>query len=106
MIATRVSVTEAHIANGKPCKGAECPIALALLDALAAQGVKVATVQVDDTSVEVEQDDAAGYRKFRADLNAHAASFVEAFDDDEGSDDRDEIVAPFELWLTWREVIV
>ncbi|HEY1705924.1 MAG TPA: hypothetical protein VGG75_40085 [Trebonia sp.] len=101
-------MTDRHIADGRACMGSECPIALAVLDALAAQGVKVAIVQVGAGDVDVtlnDSDDDDSRRRFRADLDGHASSFIEAFDDADGSDERDEnIVAPFELELAWLEL--
>ncbi|HEX4790180.1 MAG TPA: hypothetical protein VH372_17065 [Actinospica sp.] len=105
MSPTTVRVTGKHIAEGRACSGSECPIALAVLEALAAQGVK-AGVMVDSYDVTVTQNDAAGYRRFRAGLDSHASSFVDAFDEPEDSDLRDaDIIAPFELELTWRELV-
>jgi NADPH-dependent 2,4-dienoyl-CoA reductase/sulfur reductase-like enzyme len=96
---TRVSVTEKHIADGKRCNGAECPIALALLEALAAQGAADVTVLVEVDVVLVALLDADGPRQFRAEMPPQATAFVEHLDDAEH-------VEPFEFVLTWREVIV
>lgn len=105
MNVTKVSVTEKHIAEGRACSGSECPIALAVLEALAAEGVKVARVMVDSYDVAVEQSDAAGQRKFRADLPGHATAFVGAFDEPVDSDLRSaEDIAPFEMELAWQEL--
>lgn len=108
MNVTTVRVTEKHIADGTACNGSHCPIALAVLDALGAQGAAVAIVQVDnyDVDVTVTCQDGDGVRKFRADLDSHASSFVEAFDDAEDSDGRDaSLIAPFETELAWRELV-
>lgn len=103
---TTVRVTDRHIAEGRACSGSECPIALAVLDALAAESVKVAWVLVDTYDVRVEQSDAAGRRLFAADLDGRASSFVGAFDEPVDSDLRDaDAIAPFEFELSWRELV-
>lgn len=105
MNVTTVRVTDKHIAEGRACSGSECPLALAVLDALAADGVKVAWVLVDSYDVRVEQSDAAGYRRFRADLDGRASAFVVAFDEPVDSDLRGASdIAPFEMELSWREL--
>lgn len=98
MKVTRVSVTQRHIDDGKACQASDCPIALAVLEALTAQtgtpwGVRVDTGFVCATALTVG--------RFRAELDSRARDFIEDFDDgarDEGA------VTPFELELTWQEL--
>lgn len=109
MSTTRVIVTEQHIASGEKCNTARCPIALALLDALNAEGAQVTSVFVGNDNgiapiestnywfAEVTQADEAGTRSFIADLPEEATEFI-------GSFDGEFTVAPFELELTWREL--
>ena len=99
MIATKVSVTEKHIADGEPGDPYCCALALALLDALSAEGAEVTRIEVTDAeggwTAEVEQDDAAGLRVFWAELDEETVEFVEAFD-------AQLRVGPFETELTWE----
>ena len=92
---TVVRVTDRHIAEGKPRNECECPFALAVLEALAAEGMKVAAVDVDYFDVFVVQEDETGCRRYRATLPAEAAEFVDNFDDGDP-------VVPFEVELTWE----
>jgi hypothetical protein len=95
---TTVRVTDRHIAEGVSCNSAACPIALALLDALVAEGVRVDSLFVDETDARVVTwCDTAGALKFRADLPAEATEFVRSFDDGEA-------VGPIEVELSWRDV--
>lgn len=102
MSATTVRVTETHIDVGEPGDPCTCALALALHDALKAEGADVANVEVTDAYIGeweaiVEQRDAAGVRRFRAELEQEAAEFVEAFDlGDE--------VGPAEFEFTWTEI--
>lgn len=102
---TIVRVTDRHIADGVSCDSAACPVALAVLDALAAEGVRAARVMVDSFDATVTLGDAPVERRYRADLDSRASRFVEAFDEVEGSDLRGaDDIAPFELELSWREL--
>jgi hypothetical protein len=98
---TTVRVTEKHIRAGKPCKSCECPLALAVIDALVAQGIAVITVEVDMFDVTALVDESGQVRKFRADLDTRSVGFVEAFDDEDEEGRDAEVVAPFETELTW-----
>lgn len=96
---TTVRVTDKHIADGKPCSSARCPIALALHEALAAEGVQqVQGLMVDDFRVRFTHYAAPGWPTYRAELPAVAAGFINHFD---GALP----VKPFEFELTWREAI-
>jgi hypothetical protein len=102
---TKVSVTDKHIADGTACDGSHCPIALAVLEALAAQGVKVTAIMVDSFDATVALGAAPVQRRYRAALDSHASAFVQSFDEPEDSDLRHaSVIAPFELELTWREL--
>jgi hypothetical protein len=105
---TTVRVTEENIAKGDACNSRRCPIALAVLDALADQGAIVAVVSVDSYDVMValhEKDDTGLSRRYRADLDYQGHRFVETFDEPLDSDKRDPaVIVPFEMELTWREL--
>lgn len=98
---TTVRVTEQHIADGEPGEPCLCALALALNDALAAEGADLADLQVTDAyggwEARVEQRDVAGPRRFRAELDEEAAEFVEAFDSELP-------VGPAEFEFTWSEI--
>ena len=102
---TTAPVTQWHIDNGKACEGAECPIALAVLEALAAQGVHTHSIHVAICRVTVDLAVIHGQRRFVADLDEHANDFIQALDEceEDRSEDDQAIIAPFELELTWRE---
>lgn len=111
MNVTTVRVTEENIAKGVACNSRRCPIALAVLDALADQGANVAVVSVDNWDVDVtlhDKDDTGLSRRYRADLADQGTRFVKAFDepvDDAHGETRDNsIITPFEMVLTWREL--
>jgi hypothetical protein len=91
-----VRVLDRHIAEGKPRSECECPVALAVIEALAADGVtaEAGTVEVDYYDVFVVDGETGG-RRYRATLPAEAADFVDNFDDGDP-------VVPFEVELTWE----
>jgi hypothetical protein len=93
---TVIRVTDRHIAEGKPRSECECPLALAVIEALAADGViaEAGTVEVDYYDVFVV-DGETGCRRYRATLPAEAADFVDDFDDGDP-------VVPFEVELAWE----
>lgn len=95
MNTTVLRVTDEHIAGGTPGQCSKCPVALALLEVLAAEGVKAARVEVDVEDILAVLADGS---MFRADLDSTAFDFVAAFDF--GNDAK-----PFETTLEWREVI-
>lgn len=106
---TIVRVTAQHIADGTACEGTRCPIALALFEALADQGVYADSVMVGEDHVSVIAGDKGNWdswRRLRAALDEHGRRFVEAFDTvEEHRIDRDkDAIAPFEMVLTWVEV--
>ena len=94
---TLVRVTEKHIRAGKPCSGWDCPFALAVIEALAAEGVLVAEVTVDFYDVTVVQEDESGCRRYRAKLPDEGRRFVDDVDDGDP-------VVPFEVELHWELV--
>lgn len=82
MITTTVRVTEKHIADGTPCNSARCPIALALFEALAAEGVQqVQGLFVGEATVRFTHYVAPVSRRYRADLTAEACEFINRFDE-------------------------
>jgi hypothetical protein len=92
---TLVRVTEKHIRAGKPCSGWDCPFALAVIEALAAEGVLVAEVTVDFYDVTVVQADESGCRRYRATMPGEGRRFVNDVDDKRP-------VSPFEVELAWE----
>ena len=101
MNATTVRVTVEHISAGEPGDPHWCALSLAVRDALKAEGANVAEVEVTDEPGEwtatVAQRDAAGYRRFEAELDEEAVEFVTAFD-------AEFPVGPIETEFTWREI--
>jgi hypothetical protein len=99
--ATTVRVAQKHIDKGTACNSARCPIALALHEALDAQGAEqVQGLFVDEHAVRFTHYDRAGgrqWRTYRADLDEQASDFIDRFDDGH-------TVQPFETVLTWTEV--
>ena len=94
---TLVRVTEKHIRAGKPCSSGDCPFALAVIEALAAEGVTVTEVTVDFYDVTVVQEDESGCRRYRAKLPDEGRRFVDDVDDGDP-------VVPFEVELHWELV--
>lgn len=93
-----VRVTDKHIADGVSCSSARCPIALALHEALAAEGVQqVQGLFVDETALRFTHYIPADAHRYRAELPAEAAEFINHFD---GALP----VKPFEFELAWLEM--
>jgi hypothetical protein len=92
---TLVRVLDRHIKAGKPCTSGECPFALAVTGALAAEGVTAAEVTVDFYDVTVAQEDESGCRRYRASLPDAGRSFVNDVDDKRP-------VSPLEVELHWE----
>jgi len=67
----KVAVTKKHIKDGTAGDGNECAVALAIQDALKAQGVRNADVQVGSEDIVVS---------FSMTPNKATAGFIEAFD--------------------------
>lgn len=102
---TTVRVTEQHIAKGAACQGHRCPIALALIDALRADGLDVDSVMASETQVSaIARNRGDDWRRLRADLDDRGCRFVEAFDtvEEERTDSDRDAIAPFEMVLTWE----
>lgn len=90
---SRVKVTRRHIGAGKPRDCCECPIALAVIEAVRAAGISDAEVSVTLTIAVVR----AGERKWVANLPGEAQAFIERIDNELP-------VRPFALDLEWVEV--
>jgi len=67
----KVAVTKKHIKDGTPEDNNECAVALAIQDALKAQGIRNANVSVDTETISVS---------FEMKPNKTIAGFIEAFD--------------------------
>ena len=67
-----INVTQAHIDNGSPCDGGDCPVALALADAY--PDAKYIAVGLDFATVD------HGGRSFSILLPEVAADFIQDFD--------------------------
>lgn len=77
----KVAVTKKHIKDGTPEDGNECAVALAVQDALKAQGIRNAEVQVN-SSEEISVS-------FSITPNKATTGFIEAFDTTDEPDPRD-----------------
>lgn len=112
MNTTKVSVTQKHIDSGLRMDGCECAVALALLDALRAEGTCVTYLHV---GIGPSAEDATPYdgwrafiavpvgdpeedvrRHFAATLGRDVIDWIAAFDGELP-------VQPFEVELTWTE---
>lgn len=67
----KVAVTKKHIKDGTPEDGNECAVALAIQDALKAQGIRNADIGVGSEEISVS---------FTMTPNKATAGFIEAFD--------------------------
>lgn len=67
----KVAVTKKHIKDGTPEDGNECAVALAIQDALKAQGIRNADIEVGSEEISVS---------FTMTPNKATTGFIEAFD--------------------------
>lgn len=77
MRAIKISVTRAHIRDGVPHSECNCPIALALKDALITDSVAVSRsgIRVNNTSFEVDKKDLKFMERFDGGQRVHPYSF-------------------------------
>ena len=84
----KIAVTKKHIKDGKPEDSHKCPVALAIQDALKAQGIRNSDVSVDYKEI---------FISFTIKPNKATADFIEAFD--QTYDETRAKVNPFEFEL-------
>jgi hypothetical protein len=102
---TAVRVTEKHITDGRPSDACNCPFALAVTEALAAEGATVTSIWVGEPDFEGDSDARWGVevklyddgvsRTRTAELSQRAIDWIVAFDTDKAVD-------PIEVELTWE----
>lgn len=99
--ALTVRVTDKHIAEGVRCDDNSCPVALAVIDALAGAGIACGAVSVECEYVQADFFEGGAERVLRmyhAELPPRASDFVWDFDGEKP-------VVPFEMVLEFREVV-